>query len=39
MKFNKKGASFDDFLIEDVTLINNNIVMLTSLGYMMKSKH
>jgi hypothetical protein len=37
MKFNKKGASFDDFLIEDVTLINNNIVVLTSLGYMMET--
>jgi hypothetical protein len=39
MKFNGKWASFDDFLIEDMTLINNNVVVLTSLGYMMKNKH
>jgi hypothetical protein len=39
MKFNGNGASFDGFFIEDVTLIKNNVVVLTSLGYMMKSKH
>jgi hypothetical protein len=35
----EKGHPLMIFFIEDVTLINNNVVVLTLVGYMMKNKH